>query len=370
LFAADGTVTVSNIIKFVMSAATKAEQYVEPEWAKNSYAAQVLQRMAKSPAVPIDGQLQQAALEYWFEQFPRIPEKTRGSILISLSANLDRFKSGRMRKLFCDRTTVVPEMAFHGKIILMAIPVLTYQEDGIVGQLIVKNSFQKAVEFRNSLERSQQLCPVFVWADESQHMVTARDDEALATCRGSRCCMVYLTQTLPSYYAKLGKDKTDAVDGLVGKFGTQIFHQNACHRTNEYASKLIGRALQQRRNESRSQGTSRSGGMNSGANAGRGTSSSSGGSSGGQSYSSNHSSGSNSSSGESWGYNVGKGENHNRSQGTSEQMDFIIEPNFFASKLKSGGPANRNIVTAVWFKAGASFKSAEGRNFLIPAFRQ
>jgi len=51
-------------------------------------------------------------------------------------------------------------------------------------------------------------------------------------------------------------------------------------------------------------------------------------------------------------------------------MDHIIEPNFFATQLKSGGPRNGGIVTALWFKAGATFQHSGGRNFMVAEFKQ
>lgn len=368
IYAAYGNVTVSDIIDFVVTAATKAEQYNDPEW--DSYAARTLRKVVKHPAVAMDADVQRAMLEFWFQQWPAIPAKTRGNIVISLSTRLDRFKHGRLRQCFCDRTTLVPEMTFQGAIIIMAMPVLTWNEDGIIGQQLFKFMWQRAVESRNGLDECQQTRPVFLWADEAQYFVSVKDDEFLSTCRGSRAAVVFLTQTLPTYYARLGKDKSDAADGLVGKFATQVFHQNACGRTNEFASKLIGRALQRRRSESESRGTSQSRGMNAGANTSAGESSSFGHSRGGQQSSFNSNSGSNHSSGNSWGDNVGQGTSENSTTGYCEQNDFIVEPRFFASKLKSGGPSNRNLVTAVWFKAGGNFADGDGGNFLLPTFRQ
>lgn len=370
LYAAHGKVTVAGIIDFVVSAATKADQYIDQEWANDSFAARTLRKAADDPVFPMEQRTERAMFEYWFHEWPEIPEKTRGNIRISLSARLDRFRHGRLRDCFCGKTDIVPEMAFHGAIILMSMPALTWNEGGIIGQQLMKYMFQRAVESRNGLEASQQQRPVFLWADEAQYFLSVKDDEFLSTCRAPRACVVFLSQTLPSYYARLGKDKTDAADGLVGKFATQVFHQNADNRTNEYASKLIGRTLQRRRSESYGKGTNRSRGMNAGANTSGGTSSSSGGSYGGQQSSSNYSVGSNRSSGNSWGDNVGEGSSENWSTGSSEQMDNRIEPRFFASELLSGGPANRHRVTAVWFKAGGDFKEGDGGNFLIPTFTQ
>ena len=51
-------------------------------------------------------------------------------------------------------------------------------------------------------------------------------------------------------------------------------------------------------------------------------------------------------------------------------MDYLVEPRFFASGLRSGGPANGNRVTAVWFKAGTQFRASGGENVLLTTFRQ
>jgi uncharacterized membrane protein YgcG len=362
-------VTVSDIIDFVVSAATKPEQYVDAAFMEKSFVAQTLRKALDAPSVKMPEAEQKSLLEYWFRQYPAIPERTRGNIVISMSSKLDRFKHGRMRSCFCDRSTLVPDMLFEGALIIMNMPALTWNEDGIIGQQLFKYMAQRAIESRNGLDARHQARPVFIWADEAQYFVNVNDEAFLSTCRGSKCCVVYMTQTLPTYYARMGKDKTDAADGLVGKFNTQIFHLNACNRTNTFASQLIGRDLQWRATQGRSTGTNTSRGLNEGSNENRGFNSGhSSTSGGGSSFSSN--SGSNQGSGESWGANVGTGTNESDSWSEAEQMDNLIEPRFFASELKSGGPRNGKLVTGVWFKAGARFEASDGSNWLLATFRQ
>ena len=374
LFAAYGTISVSSVIAFVTTAATRPEQYVDPGFSQSSFAAQTLRKAVDAPAVPLPGPELQTLLEYWFRQYPAIPEKTRGNIVISLSTRLDRFLHGRLRDCFCGHTDVVPEMIFGGAVIILAMPALTWQADGLVGQMLFKYMTQRVIESRNSLSRDQRDRPCFLFADESHYFTSSYDDTFLSTCRSSRACMVYLSQTLPSYYARLGKDKTDAIDGLIGKFATQVFFGNACHRTNTYASQLIGRGIQLRANESRSVGTSTSRGMNMGANVGSSDSFNTGSSTtyDGQRANSSRSTGNalSTSEGQSWGMNVGQGTSETTSWGASEQMDYLVEPRVFASALKAGGPANRNLVTALWFKAGGHFRSGGGGNVLLTTFRQ
>lgn len=373
LYAAHGQATIPMLIEFVTSAATKPEQYADTAWCERSLAAKSLRKCAEVPAVPIDRTAQEGLLRYWFQEYTAIPEKTRGNIVISLSAKLDRFRHGRLASSFCGATTLVPEMTFHGAIILMAMPALTWNEDGIIGQQLFKFMWQRAVESRNGLAPKHRERPVFLWADEAQYFVSVKDDEFLSTCRGSKACVVFLSQTLPSYYARLGKDKTDAADGLVGKFMTQVFHQNACNRTNSFASQLIGRGIQLRQTTTETRGRTTTEGMSQGG----GENQSYGRSGGHTSQSSYNGGSSGSSSGwtegggssTNWGQSTSSAESESRSWGTTEHMDNLLEPNFFASQLLSGGGQHRNAVTAIWFKAGARFDRS-GANYMLAAFKQ
>jgi len=75
-------------------------------------------------------------------------------------------------------------------------------------------------------------------------------------------------------------------------------------------------------------------------------------------------------SGENIGESIGSGSNEGRSWSSAEQMDALVEPRFFASGLRSGGPKHRNLVDALFFKAGGAFPAAAGDNHLVVTFRQ
>jgi len=370
LYAADGQVTVSGIVQFVTSAGTKPEQYLDSAFLARSFAAQTIVRADKSPAVRLPVNELKALIDFWVHEYTAIPEKTRGNQVISLSAPLDRFRSGRMKSCFCDRTTILPEFAFQGGIILLDMAVSDWKEDGKLGQVIFKHGFERAVEARNGLDPSQRERPVFLFCDEAQNFASLKDEEFLSVCRSSRCCVIYLTQNISAYYARFGQGQTDAADALIGKFGTTVFNVNSCFRTNQHASNLIGRGLQSRRTTGHSTGTNTSRGMNEGSNTNKGTSSNYGSSTGSGQASWNSGSGDSSGSGENWGVNIGKGTNESRNYSEAEQMDNILEPNYFATALKSGGPKHNGLVTAIWVKAGASYRETGGANWLKVTFRQ
>jgi uncharacterized membrane protein YgcG len=374
LYAAWGTVSVGTIIEFVVTAATKPEQYVDEASSRTSFAARTMRKAADHPAVALpEGELR-TLITFWFKQYTAMADKTRSNVVTSLTTRLDRFLHGRLKDAFCGDTSIVPEMTFGGAIIILAMPALTWNEDGVIGQQLFKFMWQRAVEARNALHPRLRARPVFLWADEAQYFVNAKDDAFLSTCRASRACVVYITQNLPTYVARLGQDNAEVANAIVGKFGTQLFFSNLCHKTNTHASELIGRGIQLRGNHSRSVGTNRSKGLNENTNTNysRGTNSSSGSNWSGSGGGGSHSSGSNvsSGSGEGLGANVGSGTNRNTSWGVSEQMDNLVEPRFFATGLLSGGPRCGNLVTAVWCQADAEFTHGITSNTAVVTFRQ
>jgi hypothetical protein len=167
LYSAYGTVSVTSILDFVTTAATQGELYTNKEWVGAHYAGQTLRRLVDSPTVALPPDTQRAMLEYWIRQYPAIPFKTLGNMVISLSAKLERFKHGRMKRCFNDKTDIVPELTFGGAIVLLAMPALTWNDDGIIGQQLFKYMWQRSVEVRNSLPPSQRERPVACFADEA-----------------------------------------------------------------------------------------------------------------------------------------------------------------------------------------------------------
>jgi hypothetical protein len=371
LYAATGTVRIPDIIHFVSSAPTSLQQARDAQWQEQSFMFRTVLAARQNPVRPLDAGDFDKTASYWRDEFAQLDTKTRSNIAISLSTALDRFNRGRLHKAFCTETTLVPELTFHGAIIVMDMSALTWNEDGVIAQQLFKYMWQRAVLSRNALEPRHRDRPVFLWADESQYFVNSFDTDFQSTCRGSRACTVYLTQSLPTYYAKMGGEHAKhKADMLLANFVTRIFHNNACAETNRWAADTIGRIIQRRGTYNEGGSTGRSMGMNEGENSNWGTSTSAGSSRDGHGGSSSNSSfGSTRGEGESTGRNRGRSSGSNYSGGYSEQMDFEIEPADFGRSLKTGGPANGGNVTAVWFQAGKKFVDSR-RNYLLTRFVQ
>jgi len=323
LYSAIGTVRVESIVEFVTTMPTTQPKPEDAGKPQLNYALDRLNRCKEKPVHRLPPHTLKRVRNYWLRQFIAMPEKTRGSIVTSVTAELNRFTDGILRECFATTTDLVPEMALSGAVIIMGFPSLTYQEEGTVATGLFKLMFQRAIESRNGLASEFRERPTFLYADEAQYFVSHYDDTFLSTCRGSKCAVVYLTQSLPTYFAQLGKDKSDAVDGFVGKFNTKVFHLNACHKTNKYAADLIGKGLKLHKNQSRT--------ITSGMQTNRGATQNS----------------------TNQGWNESEGSNE--TSGAQEHLDYFLEPNFFSTSLKTGAPLNNFLVTSVWFKAGANF---------------
>lgn len=368
LFAATGTIRIADLLRFVRSAPSSPEQMTDAAWQRDSF----FYRTFLEAAGRLDDASGDRAVAYWRNDFATLDAKTRGNILISLTTALDRFNHGWLHQAFCTETTIVPELCFHGAVIVLNMPALTRNEDGIVAQQLFKYLWQRAVLGRNALEPAQRERPIFLWADEAQYFVNSQDAEFLSTCRASRACTVFLSQSLPTFYAKLGGENAhDRVHHLLGNFATRIWHSNACAETNEWAARTLGRTVQRRSNYSQSEGSSLSYGANmgTGENLSRNRSWGTSWTGPGWRFRDSGSGSEQEGRNDNWGRNRGTSTNAGSSQGYSEQMDYLMEPGRFSQVLKTGGPAHGNRVSAVWYQAGRQF-GASGGNALLVEFRQ
>jgi hypothetical protein len=261
---------------------------------------------------------------YWLSHFPTLGEKTRGSIVAMFSTLAEGLMRGKMRELFCQDTTLVPEDVIAGRIVVVDLPVKEWSEVGRMAAVIWKYCMQKAVERRTDNAEGRAR-PVFIWADECQHFASRYDPLFQATARSSRAASVYLTQNYPSLAAALGggSDARTLTDSFLGNMGTKIFHANSDRDTNQFAADLVGRRIQALRS------------TGSGASLTLGSQAS-----------------------------VGSSSN----RGRSESMDFEIQPTEF-STLRKGGTENASTTDALVFQNGRLWSST-GRTWQKVAFRQ
>ena len=251
--------------------------------------------------------------DYFFREFPGLPDKTRPTIVESFFGIIEPFSLGILRQYFSKGTSkeLKPEQTYlNGKIIILNFPVKEFLQAGVYAQSIYKLLWQQAVERRNILKESNPI-PVFLWVDEAQLFLSDYDQIFQTTARSSRACTVFLSQNLSNYYTAIGgTNPKPKADSLLGNLSTKIYHANNDSVTNNWAAETIGKAFRVVTS-----------------------------------------------------VNVGKMD----STGMNQQLHYQVEPREF-TVLRNGGELNKFLVDGVITVAGHNW--SDGRNYLVKSFNQ
>jgi hypothetical protein len=326
-----------DVMRFIDSAPQSMDEARSEDWLRDSFCARTLLRCGDL-AEQGDREAERIAEEhgdYWLVRFPTLGERTRGSIVATLTGTINGLLTGRIRELFGTTTTVVPELTQEGAIILLDLSIHEFGHVGAIAQHIFKTLWMQSVQHRHIHDRMR---PCFLWADEAQYFLSEADAEFLSTAREYRACPVYITQDLPTLYAVMGGENSENRGRqLVAKFQTRIFHANTDPVTNRFASDVVGRVRKYRVSRSRSSG------LNSGVSGQQGAQDAS---SGG-----------------------GAGRNTGRSISIDTYDDDDIRPEYFGNELRTGGAGNRFRTDAIVIRSARRFRTG-GRNRLKVTFRQ
>ena len=273
--------------------------------------------------------------DFFFDEYPRLDGKPRSSIESTLTGLIYPFLSGKLAELFCTTTTFSPLDCRDGKIIIMDLPVHKYGAGGATAQTLLKYLFGVVGQ---NMRVDHTTRPIFLFADEAQFFLNSADADLLSTARSAKICTVYITQDLPTYYAKLGSNARDTAESILSKFGTRIFHANTSRETNQAAAELIGKVEKFHLNKTVSRGASSGGGGNL----------HDGGHGGFQGHG---------------GANVGAG------HGLTGYLDYELTPDHFATKLRTGSQKHGFKVDGVVVR-NARIWSRTKRHWIMAEFSQ
>jgi len=241
-----GRVSVPDIYRVITSAPTSRAEFYSPEWRQGSFCyacmAEAVRRNAANAKDEFKSDLELAGA-YWCAEFPQLSDRTRGSIVSSVTGAIDTLNRGYMRRLFCEGTNFTPDALSEGKILIHTMSVHEFGEVGIMAQVVMKFAAQKAI-LRRDIERSPR--PLFLHLDEFQTLITSADSDFATTCRSKRASFVLLTQTLPTVYAALGGgDKAkQEISSLFSNLDLKIFCANSDPDTTKWAAELVGKVRQ------------------------------------------------------------------------------------------------------------------------------
>ena len=185
---------------------------------------------------------------YFRTQFPRLAERTRSSITITLGTMLQDLLTGTPRELFATGTNFFPEDSFEGAIIIVDLPVIENRINRSAS-ILLKTVWQQAALRRQGGD-PQKMRPTFLWADEAHLFLTEFDTVYQSLARSAKACTVYLSQNLSNYEAELGERGEVLARRLMGLFQTHLFHAQTDTHTLDWIIKLFGKTEVTRLNRS------------------------------------------------------------------------------------------------------------------------
>jgi hypothetical protein len=240
-------VSVEAMYRLIVTAPTSISRLGSNEWQKESYCFTSLNKATDNYEALVSSGNRKIHFEdfdisftYWTNEFPNLAEKTRSIIVSMFTTTADAFLRGNLKRLFNtdkNKQEAAPELAREGSIIVLDLPVKTYEDVGRIAQGVYKLMFQKIMERSGA---DSETPSVFLYADECQYFLNSYDLNFQQTARSSRVASFYLTQSLSNFHVNLGEQGEEKANSLLGNLSTKIFHAQADTRTNEWAAKLFG----------------------------------------------------------------------------------------------------------------------------------
>jgi hypothetical protein len=234
------------------------------------------------------------------------------------------YNTGIVREMVSGGTNITPDDILAGKWVLVNFPPSTWGE---VGSFICAG-WKYLTELAILKRKAEANSPfVTIWCDEAHLFVNSFDSAFIAQCRSHMGALVYLSQSVSSFYAAMkGHTGEHQANALLANFSHVIVH--ACDPTTaHWASSKLGRERQMLF----------SGSMNSG----RGE--------------------------DNTIYDELMGKHQAFHGSFSEHYEQVLQDQEFMVG-RTGGPVNDFLADAIVLKSGEPFSS--GKNYLLTTFSQ
>jgi hypothetical protein len=234
-------ISAPNIQRFITHAPQSMEQINTDDWRK-SYCSKCLLTALYRDKTEIEKHDVSLAMDYWLTEFPTMGDRMRSSILTGVMGMLHVFNVGMVRELVSTSTNTSPDDMLRGKWVLVNMPPAEYGDTGSLVAAGWKYLTEKMVLRRHAHASSNT---VTIWADEAAQFVNSFDSEFITQCRSHRGSLVFLTQSLHSYYSSLkGNAGKHQANALLTNFSTRIMHAIGDAQTAKWASEMVGNELE------------------------------------------------------------------------------------------------------------------------------
>jgi hypothetical protein len=233
---ATGSISAPTLQPFINGAAQTPEELEKPQWQQGQHC-QLLRAAHEAAATDLQKHDCAQAVDYWLGEYPRMADRTRSSILAGVMGLLAVFNTGLVKELLSGETNVSPKDMFEGKWIIVDMSPSAWGSSG----KLVCSAWKYATQW-SVLRRKATADDAFnvIWVDEAQQLVTSYDAHYIAQCRSHLGCLVFLSQSLPGYYANFGGEAREhRAQALLANFTHTILHA-VDPVTAEWAAKKLG----------------------------------------------------------------------------------------------------------------------------------
>ena len=202
-----------------------------------------------------DGHTLKMVAAYFAQEWKGMGEKTKASVIMSLTPTMNPFSDGPMREHFCKDSNFNPKMLRDGTILIVDIPCV--DEMGVYGisaGVIMKYMVQRMIAgyYGNGKTKADNTTrPVCIVCDECHYLVTTTDSEFVTTSRSMRGSLFYLTQNLNNFYRRSARTIEAETGTLLSELhGVRIMCQNEDKKTYEWFASILGQEWKGQFNQS------------------------------------------------------------------------------------------------------------------------
>jgi len=246
----DNDVSFTNIDKLIRSSIAYAalkqkmgDNLIIEDHSPAKFLTGAIKIMASKSTLPKSMRKAEKVMNYFQDDFTRIPENTRNSILETIYTIINPFLGGFLAEKFTGGLSpeILPETTYEdGNVIILDFSIKDKYEAGAMAQGIFKKMMQRTIERRTMVDDNDR--PVFIFCDEAQFFLDKSDYLFLTTARSKRCCSVYITQSISNFLAVMPESNNqNIVDSLISNLVTKIIHAGTDTYTNNLIAEMIGK---------------------------------------------------------------------------------------------------------------------------------
>lgn len=245
--------TIEHIYDVILTSPATAEQAESEEFKAQSACWQTLLRADKRVQTAAEDRALYKAGEFFIKKQVHLGENCRGSGIQSVSSVLSPFLISPMYETVCaPQSSFTPDALLGGLCCILDMPILVYQQGGMLFQSLVTMMVQEAALRRKNPD---SICCIV--RDEFQYLCADAEFESLvqSVARSSMLAHVSAAQSIPLVQVASGGDLRGETltKALLANYRVKLLLANICDTTNRFFSDMFGEFKDQFINLSESQ---------------------------------------------------------------------------------------------------------------------